>query len=68
MQAPTISHWAAIKRILIYSKSTMSYGMQIHKSLSNIISAFTDADWVGSVDDRRSTGGYAIFHGSNLIS
>jgi hypothetical protein len=33
-----------------------------------VISAFTDADWVGSVDDRRSNSGYAIFYGSNLIS
>jgi hypothetical protein len=46
----------------------LSYGLQIHKSSSNIVSAFTDADWAGSVDDRRSTGGYAIFHDSNLIS
>jgi hypothetical protein len=63
MQAPTTSHWAAIKRILRYLKLTLSYGLQIHKSLSNIVSAFTYANWVGSVDDRRSTGGYAIFLG-----
>jgi hypothetical protein len=61
MQAPTTSHWAAVKRILRYLKSTMLYGLQLHKSLSNVISAFTDADWARSVDDKRSTGGYAIF-------
>jgi hypothetical protein len=33
-----------------------------------LISAFSDADWAGCVDDRRSTGGFAIFLGSNLIS
>jgi hypothetical protein len=33
-----------------------------------LVSAFSDADWAGSVDDRRSTSGFAIFLGSNLVS
>lgn len=42
--------------------------MKIQKSSSTQISAFSDADWAGSVDDRRSTGGFAIFYGANLVS
>ncbi|XP_043725726.1 uncharacterized mitochondrial protein AtMg00810-like [Telopea speciosissima] len=32
------------------------------------LSAFSDTDWAGSPDDRKSTGGYAIFLGNNIIS
>jgi hypothetical protein len=32
------------------------------------MSIYSDADWAGDVGDRRSTGGYALFHGVNLIA
>jgi histone deacetylase 1/2 len=36
--------------------------------MSTLVSAFSDADWAGNVDDRKSTGGFAVFIGSNLVS
>jgi histone deacetylase 1/2 len=47
---------------------TLGIGLRIRKSNSTLVSAFSDADWAGSIDDRRSTGGFAIYLGSNLIS
>jgi len=68
LHAPTTLHWAAVKRILRYIKQCTNLGLHIHRSDSTLVSAFSDADWAGSVDDRKSTGGFAVFLGSNLVS
>lgn len=63
---PRTTHLQAIKRILHFVKGTISHGLLYTRSSSHI-TTFYDADWAGSLDDRRSTFGYCIFHGSNLI-
>jgi len=67
LHAPTTVHWAAVKRILRYLKQCTKLGLKIHKSSSTLVSAFSDADWAGSTDDR-SIGGFAVFLGSNFVS
>jgi hypothetical protein len=49
-------------------KGTITSGLQIRKSPASLVSAFADADWAGCPDDRRSTGGFAVFFGPNLVS
>jgi hypothetical protein len=68
MVAPTTMHWAAVKRILRYLHATYDLGLCFMKTSSSLLSAFSDADWAGNPDDRRSTGGYAVFFGGNLVS
>ena len=68
VHAPTTVHWTAVKRILRYLQGSVETGLRLCKSSSTAVSAFSDADWAGCPDDRRSTGGFAIFLGSNLIS
>ena len=68
MHAPTDSHWGVVKRILFYLRGTTTYGLHITRSSSSALHGFTDADWVGSTDDRKSTGGYLAFFGQTLVS
>lgn len=68
LHAPTIVHWSAVKRILRYVKGTSNLGLKIRQCKSMMVSSFSDADWAGCVDDRRSTGGFAVFLGDNLVS
>lgn len=58
----------AVKRILRYVTSIVNLGLRINMSSSSLVSAFSDEDWAGSVDDRRSTGGFVVYWGSNLVS
>jgi histone deacetylase 1/2 len=70
LHAPRCTHWTAVKRILRYVKATLTHGLLLRPATSptDLLSAFSDADWAGNSDDRRSTGGFAIFYGGNLIS
>jgi hypothetical protein len=68
MHAPTNSHWIVVKHILHYLRGTTTHGLHITRSSSFALYGFTDADWVGSIDDRKSTGGYLVLFGHTLIS
>ncbi|KAK6151891.1 hypothetical protein DH2020_014526 [Rehmannia glutinosa] len=68
MQAPSDKHWKALKRILRYLAGTLHLGLQFTPSNSLSLTAYADADWGADPDDRRSTSGFCIFMGNNLIS
>ncbi|XP_019199074.1 PREDICTED: uncharacterized protein LOC109192827 [Ipomoea nil] len=68
MHAPTTDHWGLLKRVLRYVKGTLDCGLRLSASASSAIHAFSDSDWAGCPMDRKSTSGYAVFLGSNLIS
>jgi histone deacetylase 1/2 len=68
LHAPTIVYWTAVKRILRYLRGTASLGLRLCKSNSTMVSAFSNADWAECPHDRRSTGGFAVYLGSNPIS
>ena len=65
---PKENHMMAIKRIMSYLKGTEEYGLWYKKGDNFELRAFTNVDWEGSVDDRKSTSGGAFFLGKRLVS
>jgi hypothetical protein len=57
-----------MKHILHFLQHTADSGLLIWPSSSTMVSAFSEADWAGCTDDKKSTSGFAVFLGPNLIS
>ena len=68
MHDPRESHLAALKRLLRYVRGTVDLGLVLHRSSSAELVVYINADWAGCPDTRRSTSGYAVFLGGNLVS
>ena len=69
MHNPGEQHMNAVMRILRYLKSAPGKGILFSKNTNKQnIEVYTDADWAGAVDDRRSTSGYFTFVGGNLVT
>lgn len=68
MHKPLESHWRAVKRILRYLKGTLDFGLHLQKTPQLDLVAFCDADWASDPDDRRSTSGFCVYLGSNIVS
>ena len=68
MHAPRDCHMQLIKRILHYLRGTSHFGLQLYKSSSHDLVAYTDADWAGCPDTRKSTSRFCVFLGHNLLS
>ncbi|GKB58366.1 ribonuclease H-like domain-containing protein [Tanacetum coccineum] len=68
MHDPREPHLSALKRILRYVRGTLSYGLQLYSSTTSSLVAYSDADWAGCPTTRRSTSGYCVFLGNNLLS
>lgn len=68
MHNPKETHLKAVYRILQYLKGNPGRGILFKRGESMTIEAYTDADYAGSLVDRRSTSGYCTFLGGNLVT
>ena len=69
MSRPGKDHWQGVKRVLRYIKGTLNYGLTFTANCDDaILYGYSDADWRGDVETRRSTSGYVFQIQSNTIS
>ncbi|CAL5408817.1 unnamed protein product [Camellia sinensis] len=68
MEHPTELHLLAAKRIFRYLKGTTNFGILYKKGEQSGLIGFTDSDYAGDSNDRKSTSGYVFMMGSGVIS
>nr|GEY60399.1 ribonuclease H-like domain-containing protein [Tanacetum cinerariifolium] len=65
---PREPHLNAMKRVLRYLRGTTNLELQLFRSTTSHLIACSDADWAGCPATRRSTSGYCVFLGDNLLT
>jgi len=66
MHNPRERHLQAVNRIIQYLKASPGKGLLFKKGENLSMKVYMDADYAGSIVDRRSTIGYCMFLGGNL--
>nr|P0CV72.1 RecName: Full=Secreted RxLR effector protein 161; Flags: Precursor [Plasmopara viticola] len=65
---PCPTHWQALKRVLRYLQSTQTYGLEFTRAGTAKLVGYSDADWAGDVESRRSTSGYLFKLNGGCVS
>ena len=56
----------ALKRIIKYVKTTADFGVWYNNDTNDVLVGYSDTDWTGNADDRKSTSGGYFCVGNNL--
>ena len=65
---PKENHLMVVKRIMIYLKETKDYGLYYKKNEKFELRSYTDVDWAGNIDGRKSTNRELFFLGKRLVT
>nr|GEY90437.1 ribonuclease H-like domain-containing protein [Tanacetum cinerariifolium] len=68
MHDPHEPHFFALKRILRFVQGTLENGLQLFPSTTDSLITYSDVECAGCPTTRRSTSGYCVFLGHNLLS
>jgi hypothetical protein len=64
---PSIDHWKAISRVLGYLKRTINLGL-FYSKFPAVLEGYSDASWITSTSDNKSTSGWVFTLGGGVIS
>jgi hypothetical protein len=65
---PKESHLTTVKRIIRYVNDTLLYGIWYSRETNLVVVGYSDANWAGNADDRKSTSGRCFYVGNNLVA
>jgi hypothetical protein len=65
---PKERHVQVLKRIFRYLKGTIDLGLWYPSKDSFTLKAYSDVDWVGCIDDKKSRSGGEFFLGESLVA
>lgn len=68
LEKPAQMHVNAVKRIFKYINSSIEKGILFKNNVKLNLNGYSDADYGGDIDERRSTTGYLFLLGSTLVS
>ncbi|PKU81309.1 Retrovirus-related Pol polyprotein from transposon TNT 1-94 [Dendrobium catenatum] len=68
MEVPTTTHLKAAKRILQYIKGMIDFDLFYSSSNDFNLVGYSDSDWAGDLDERKSTTGFVFYMGDTIFT
>ena len=63
-----MDHWRAAKKVMRYLKGTKNYMLMYRRSDELEVVGYSDSDFAGCIDSRKSTSEYIFIFASGAIS
>ena len=62
LEVPKMEHWVAAKHVARYLKGTKDFNLTFRKatSVDDNLAGYSDSDWAGNIDNRKSTTGFCF--------
>ncbi|KAL5823734.1 hypothetical protein ACOSQ4_021634 [Xanthoceras sorbifolium] len=65
---PGLDHWKAVKKVMRYLQGTKDYMLMYRRTDNLEVIGYSDSDFAGCVDSRKSTSGYIFMMASGAVS